>query len=465
MSDKEGEEEREEEDEDEDYHQTVDKDFGISSTVGFEGFIKVSLTTVRCRYNPEKAKEEEAGEPESKVRKVEEASEKGLTELQAVAKTTEKLQLLCSRKQQQASLVQLHCSISKAIGESLLHRLSVLRVDQFHGSGDPVFGTKRELRRRYKALEHDLFELLTGTFVHGGKCGLRKLTLQDGFMSAESLMKFLRVAKPPLESFRCRGCLFHGRNFEPIVKTLKASTTSPKGLLEFEMTAYVGGKDPFGLLADAFPNLQMLRTPRIFGETPASAGLERLKSLVKSKCQLPKPNHRLEANCEVGGGRVELFMTSEYHDDGYRGQGLYWDGLRNTCECMEAWRVGKPITKQQVIDFMAECGIGHDSGMDVEKPDSEGGEEPEDDLETIALPVAVEKSPDGLVSIKATALSGREVAAMSAIDPATALVRTIIEELAQKYPCNPLALRLALPDSTTVDVLNKGNETLASVLK
>ena len=58
-----------------------------------------------------------------------------------------------------------------------MNRLVVLRVDNFPGSGDPVFGTKHELRRSFRA--PDLFARLTSSFrgSPGTPC-LKKVTLQ-----------------------------------------------------------------------------------------------------------------------------------------------------------------------------------------------------------------------------------------------------------------------------------------------
>jgi len=358
-----------------------------------------------------------------------------------------------------------HSAILDAIRTSLVQRLTVLRIDDFPGAGDPIFGTRHELRRRFRA--PDLFAGLTLAFAGRTRCNLKTLTLQGGFMSAESLMAFLQVAKPPLESFRCRRCLFHGRNFEAIVGSLRTSIQDAGGLHEFETDACIGGQDPFGLIATSFPKLRVLRARRIFGKADHRVALQELPQLQRKKCRFPKYSHRLRGKPAVGEkGVVYWFITSDYHDDGYRGQGLFWDELNNTCECMEEWRVGRGVTQEQCLEFMGECGIDLDDGLDdgdCGMMSGPGEEVSEDEQDTIVAQLGVKVVSPQEVLIQAATMQGRIFAEVS-FDPSKTLIRGLIEELATKYPCSSEALRLVLPDNSSVDVLGHGSKTMASVL-
>jgi len=437
------------------------------------GLMVASGTKLRCNWvDPSKEEQLMQSWKRVKVDPVElEDSEKGaLAKLLAASKTCERLQLRgpihpdLAVREKWPEVPQRHVTILRAVSESLMSRLVVLRVDNFPGSGDPVFGTKHELRRSFRA--PDLFGKLADAF-QGGSPSLKKLTLQGGFHSASSVCRFLQVVKPELESFRCRECLFHGRNFEMLVRALSGS--SQKTLVEFETDAAIGGQDPFGLLADSFPNLKMLRVKYMFGKTGPLEALKRLK-LRKKQCVLPRESHRLKGRPAVDEetGIVYWFITSEHHDDGYRGEGLWWDQLENTCECMEEWGVGKGVTKEQCLAFMDDCGIGLDDELDDEECGLDDGGcavDSETDEDTIAVQLEINDTTgsEGALEIKARTMDGREFA-QTTLDAKKTLVRTLIDDLAAKYPCSPLALRLVLPGGACIDVLETGNQVLAAVL-
>ena len=372
-----------------------DRDFdfgGHTAQKDLQGLMLTEGTYVRCNWiDPEEEEKRVNTWQKDKKAKVDpESEETALTGLQAAASTCTHFQLRGPRyperwqetKEQEAS--QKAFRIMRAISDSLINRLMVLRIDNFPGSGDPVFGTKHELRRSLRA--PDLFGKLTTAFQAGTRCCLKRVTLQGGFHSAASVANFLRVAKPPLESFRCRGCLFHGRNFEMLVKALSGACAGT--LLEFETDAAIGGRDPFGFLADSFPQLRMLRAKCVFGKTENLEALKRL-NLKKKLCKLPKEDHRLRGRPAVNTKRgvVYWFISSDHHDDGYRGQGLWWDELDNTCECMEEWRVGKGVTQKKCLTFMEECGIDldpqlsdEDCGMDSDTGSADSVPDGEQDI-------------------------------------------------------------------------------------
>lgn len=394
--------------------------------------------------------------------------------LRAAAAGAEALQVKGPRhfsggKHQQDTEPFRHQTVCRAIGDSLLARLAVLRIDDFPGSGDPVFGTKHEQRRSFRA--PDLFGELSAALSGSRASSLRKLTLQRGFVSAESLQLFLRTARPPLESLRCRGCLFHGRNFEPLVRAISGSIADVAKLEEFETDASIGGDDPFGLLADSFPNLKMLRAKRIFGRTDYKSALPRFTQLRRKLCKFPKPSHKLRGRPALDErGNVYWGITSDYHDDGYRGQGLWWDELDNTCECMEEWHVGRGVTKEQCLEFMDECGIDLDDELDDEEcglmeDDNCGRDDSEEETETIAAQLAVDMDPArGMVEVKASSLQGRLFAEV-AMDPDKTPTRALFEQLAERYPCSPLALRLVLPSGRCLSAVETRSQVLSSVLE
>jgi len=442
-----------------------DRDFDFEDETAQKGappFLVAHQACARCNWGPA-ARES----PSRKRARVD--PEAGATQLLQLAGTLEKVQL-CSpprwaadRKHPDSEcLTARRPVICRALCESVVSRLAVLRVDNFDGRGDPVFGTRREKRMSFRQNQHDLFQSLAGAFAGGAACGLKRLTLQGGSMSAASLMNFLKVAKPPLESFRCRGCLFHGRNFEPIVRSLKSSVADPGELREFEMDAYVGGKDPFGLIADAFPKLRMLRCKRIYGKQGPKAALQKLPLLEKGRCKMPKPSHKLRGNFALGDNGVAYwFLTSDYHDDGYRGQGLFWDGLENTCECMEEWAIGKGVERGQVLEFMEECGIELDEALD-ETADcgmDEGLPLTDEEKETVVVQLAVQGSA-GEAKVQATSLQGRPLADFALEVP----VRAAIERLAQEYPCDPEVLRLITPAGRCLELYDCGCLSLGTAV-
>ncbi|CAE7750305.1 unnamed protein product [Symbiodinium sp. CCMP2592] len=457
-----------------------DRDFDDGSNTAqkdLQGLMVAAGTTVRCNWlEPSKKSQSEPMESAAKKAKVDAAErEAAFAQLLAAAKTCERFQVKGPAWVRSASrypeVPERHAAILRAVSESLMNRLVVLRVDNFPGSGDPVFGTKHELRRSFRA--PDFFGKLTsgfkGTSGSGSPC-LKKLTLQGGFHSASSLCNFLQVVKPQLESFRCRGCLFHGRNFEMLVKALSASRSS---LLEFETDAAIGGEDPIGLLADSFPNLRILRVKYMFGKADQLQALSRLTQLRRKQCVLPKDDFRLSGRPAVDAERGIVYwcISSEHHDDDYRGEGLWWDELGNTMECMEQWAVGKGVTKEKCLDFMKDCGIELDDrlndeecGMLEEGMNSEVDSEADQD--TIAVQLEVDDSEmgsTGHLAIKARTMDGREFAQVT-LDANKTLVRTLVDELASKYPCSPLAMRLVLPSGTCIDALETASKSLAAAL-
>ena len=453
-----------------------DRDFDDGSNTAqkdLQGLMVAAGTKVRCNWlDPSKESRSEPMESAAKKAKVdaEDSEQAAFAQLLAAAKTCERFQVKGPAWVRSASrypeVPERHAAILRAVSESLMNRLVVLRLDNFPGSGDPVFGTKHELRRSFRA--PDFFGKLTAGFKGTSGC-LKKVTLQGGFHSA-SVCNFLQVVKPQLESFRCRGCLFHGRNFEMLVKAL--SSASRSSLLEFETDAAIGGKDPIGLLADSFPNLTMLRVKYMFGKADQLQALSRLTQLRRKQCVLPKDDFRLSGRPAVDAekGTVYWFITSEHHDDGYRGEGLWWDELENTMECMEQWAVVKGITKEKCLDFMKDCGIELDDQLDDEEcgmldDEMASDVDSEADQDTIAVQLEVDDSvgSTGHLAIKARTMDGREFAQVT-LDANKTLVRTLLDELAAKYPCSPLAMRLVLPSGTCIDALETASKSLAAVL-
>ncbi|CAE7265294.1 ANKRD17 [Symbiodinium sp. CCMP2456] len=445
------------------------------------GLMVASGTKLRCNWvDPSKEEQLLHSWKRVKIDPVEsEDSEKAaLAQLLLASKACERLQLRGAQHPHQAvrerpevPQPQRQVGILRAVSESLMNRLVVLRVDNFPGSGDPVFGTKHELRRSFRAPDlfgklAEAFQAATGT-IGTRTPSLKKVTLQGGFHSASSLCRFLQVVRPELESFRCRECLFHGRNFETLVRALSGS--SQKTLVEFETDAAIGGQDPFGLLADSFPHLKMLRVKYMFGKTGPLEALKRLTQLRKKQCVLPRESHRLNGRPAVDEetGIVYWCITSEHHDDGYRGQGLCWDQLENTMECMEEWAVGKGVTKEQCLAFMEDCGIGLNDELDDEECGFDVGGcavDSETDEDTIVVQLEIVDSLGSeALAIKARTMDGREFAQMT-LDAKKTSVRTLIDDLASKYPCSPLSLRLVLPGGGCIDVLETANQVLAAVL-
>eukprot|EP00439_Symbiodinium_sp_Y106_P047989 s2551_g6.t1 len=438
-----------------------------------QGLMVAAGTKVRCNWL-DPSKESEPMELAVKKAKVdaEESEQAVFAQLLAAAKTCERFQVKGPARVGIASrypeVPERHAAILRAVSESLMNRLVVLRVDNFPGSGDPVFGTKHELRRSFRA--PDFFGKLTEGFKGTSGC-LKKITLQGGFHSAASVCNFLQVVKPQLESFRCRGCLFHGRNFEMLVKAL--SSASRSSLLEFETDAAIGGKDPIGLLADSFPNLRMLRVKYMFGKADHLQALSRLTQLRREQCVLPKDDYRLFGCPAVDAkiGIVYWFITSEHHDDGYFGEGLWWDELKNTRLCMEQWAVGKGVTKEKCLDFMKDCGIELDDNIDDDDCHMLADEKHSDvdsevDQDTIAVQLEVDDSMGfGNLAIKARTMDGRDFAQV-ALDANKTPVRTLVDELASKYPCSTLAMRLVLPTGTCIDPLETAmaSKSLAAAL-
>ena len=139
-------------------------------------------------------------------------------------------------------------------------------------------------------------------------------------------------------------------------------------------------------------------------------------------------------------------------------------------ECMEQWAVGKGITKEKCLDFMKDCGIELDDQLDDEEcgmldDEMASDVDSEADQDTIAVQLEVDDSvgSTGHLAIKARTMDGREFAQVT-LDANKTLVRTLVDELAAKYPCSPLAMRLVLPSGTCIDALETASKSLAAVL-
>merc|ERR1712032_234685 len=151
----------------------------------------------------------------------------------------------------------------------------------------------------------------------------------------------------------------------------------------------MGGSDPFGVLADAFPKLQMLRVKRMYGEVSRGEALKRMKHLCPELCKLANADRKLFGNFAISqNGVVSWFLTSRPDDGGwYRGQGLWWDELQNTSECAEVWKVGRGVTEEMVLEFMKECGIRRDTSEDMRDWMGDECMEEEEECDTIAVSV------------------------------------------------------------------------------
>jgi hypothetical protein len=358
-----------------------------------------------------------------------------------------------------ASLTNLFDGIATALAQNL----EILRIDNFPGCGDPVFGTNLEFKRREQAEASDIFARLAKN-CQGRAPKLRKLTLQHGHHSATSFSYFLAATTPPLEAFRCRGTLFHGRNFGSIVASMARSLPHPEKLVEFETDAYIAQPDPFRQLADAFPNIQLLRAVRTYSRATRDAALAKLRHMNWRKCKLAKANRKLRGNFVIKGSDVNWFITSDHHDDNYRGEGLWWDRLDNTCECMETWRVGLGVTRDMVQSFMAECGIDVDDALDE---DECGADDDSDidgmdlELPTVVIQLAADHSPDGPLVLRATNLAG-DVIASARMTEDTPLVQWL-EHVASQLKCGLLCLKPTLADGTTLDPAKDGCKSLATL--
>ena len=220
------------------------------------------------------------------------------------------------------------------------------------------------------------------------------------------------------------------------------SGVSAKSLVEFETDAAIGGSDPFGLLADSFPNLRMLRVKYMLGKRSHLPALKRLTKLCERQCVLPGDRLRGRPAVDTEKGIVYWGITSGRHCD-YRGDGLWWDELRNTCECMEEWDVGKGVTKEQCLEFMEDCGIELNNKLDDEECGMmddcfRSGVDSETELDTVVVQLEIEDSAGatGTLVIQARTMDGREFAQVT-LDANKTLTRTLVEELASKYPCSP----------------------------
>eukprot|EP00928_Gymnodinium_smaydae_P028626 TRINITY_DN21788_c0_g1_i1.p1 TRINITY_DN21788_c0_g1~~TRINITY_DN21788_c0_g1_i1.p1 ORF type:complete len:586 (+),score=85.77 TRINITY_DN21788_c0_g1_i1:54-1760(+) len=382
--------------------------------------------------------------------------------LQASASTLERLCLVCNGGTA-AMLSSCVPSIPESVAVAMTHNLQILRIDAFPGCGDPVFGTHLEAKRCQKAEPYDLFAHLASAFRGGKQCKLRKLTLQYGYHSASSLIDFLFAARPPLESFRCRETLFHGRNFAPIVLAMKKALPHPEKLVEFETDAYIAAEDPFGMLADAFPGLRFLRVARLYSKAPRVVALKRFKHLNMCKCKFSKDNRKLRGNFAIKGSYVHWFITSDHHDDGYRGQGLWWDNLENTCECMESWAVGQGVNREMVLDFMAECGIDLDESLDEDDcgaSDTDFDADDSGEVPSIVVQLTKTDAGGGDFVVKVTNVGGEEVASEK-LQSDTSL-RTLLETIASRCKCGILSLQPIFPDGTTVNPAKDGGKSVPS---
>ena len=76
----------------------------------------------------------------------------------------------------------------------------------------------------------------------------------------------------------------------------------------------------------------------------------------------------------------------------------------------------------------------------------------------------VDDSTSSTVAIRARTMDGRQFAQVT-VDTGTTLMRTLLEELASKYPCSPLSMRLVLPNGSCTDALASSTQPLGAILK
>jgi len=276
--------------------------------------------------------------------------------------------------------------LAPRLGAAVAGSLQVLTLEGSLGAcADPIFGTPYELQRQALEAGKDVFAALAAAFEPSpGGCRLRRLKVSRGSFSAASFERFVRAARPPLEALEFESALLHGRSYPGIVAALCDAHPCPDRLVEFATNEHIGGEDPIALLARAFPGLRALKVKRLFGSGPPrgpEAFRQLFPRLQASRCCLPRAMVKLRGGFKIDNdGGVQWFVTSDRHDDGYRGQGLSWSELDNTCECMFCWKVGHGVARQQVLDFMRECGIEYQQQIadSIEVSDEEPDEDDED---------------------------------------------------------------------------------------
>uniref|UniRef100_A0A7S4L960 Uncharacterized protein n=1 Tax=Paramoeba aestuarina TaxID=180227 RepID=A0A7S4L960_9EUKA len=247
----------------------------------------------------------------------------------------------------------------KGLGIALANNLEVLHLREFNvGCADPIFKTGHELRRSERLGDFDIFACLADLYESGEvkqPCKLKEIILESSRLSASGFDRFMRAAKPPLRCFRTFDALIHGRNFEEVVKAIKDSIPNREQLHEFATNSSVGGNNPVGLLADAFPSLEVLQIPNIFGKANLENELKKFKYLVKSDTAVDDLLLRVSFHLEKG--LCSLFATTDRHYDSHRGEGFcHLDDLENSAECMHAWKVGLGVTVEDINEFWLECG-------------------------------------------------------------------------------------------------------------
>lgn len=126
--------------------------------------------------------------------------------------------------------------------------------------------------------------------------------------------------------------------------------------MHLETDEYLWGPDPLGLLAATFPHLQVLKAPRMYSSKSLQLG--RFPNLRTRKCRLPRDGRGQPfASFEILlSGRVSLFISV---DEDFRGQGISWAELECLDECLFSWNVGRGVSREQIVAFMKECGVVH----------------------------------------------------------------------------------------------------------
>jgi len=204
--------------------------------------------------------------------------------------------------------------------------------------------------------------------------------------------RFLIAARPPLEAMIDVYALVNGRTFPRVVAALRDAHPCPDKFLELETQEYIGGPDPLGLLAAAFPRLEVLIAPRMYGSQ--SLRPERLSSLRQDVCIFPTDRHeQLYGSfriCEAFG-EIMLSITSDHHGGFYSADGVSWAGMEHLCGQTFLWDVGRGVTHEQVLEFLYECGIEHRADVEIdlspfESDESEGDESGEDEFRSARLP-------------------------------------------------------------------------------
>jgi len=246
--------------------------------------------------------------------------------------------------------------LAAGLSSGQLHELTI--TGNLGICAEPIFGTAYELERH--KTEEDVLKILS-TMCVPGRCQLRRLSLNMGSFSVGSFQTLLQILRPPLWSLVCREALVTGWTFERVIAVVRDAHPCPDVFQHFESDEYIVGEDPLGLLASAFPNLRTLKVPRLHNTQPER--VERFRRLGKVTCG--NSREALYGAFRIqDAGDISWFITSNKHDDNYRGQGLSWAEFDNTSECMFCWDVGDGVTREQVLSFMTKCGIRYQANLE-----------------------------------------------------------------------------------------------------